>query len=369
MAASSDTADRKPKMPAEGKNISSTARPVPSTSNKMAQTQGSMEWQWLVVSGHGSTASRCTACRGNPHCRGVDSTRTITNVRIVTCSDSCKIPPRVETNLMAMTMPNPRPEPEAGAGAASIDWPSVLAEHERWLRTVICARVGEPQAIDEVMQEVSLAAVRQQAPLSDPAKVGPWLYRLAVRQSLLYRRKQGRRRKLIDRYAQRYRPSEADNRAGRPAGLVVGRGAPGAGSRGDVAAAEARRGDLMLKYTEDWSYRALAEHLGVSESAVETRLHRARQRLRTELAALNVTPADAVTSHDCHEHEHATTLPLDDSRFDRLVDGELSEEERRELLAGLDAEPGGWRRCALAFLESQCWKAGARRVLDGRGCH
>jgi hypothetical protein len=42
--------------------------------------------------------------------------------------------------------------------------------------------------------------------------------------------------------------------------------------------------------------------------------------------------------------------------FDRLVDGELSEEERRDLLAGLDNEPGGWRRCALAFLEAQCWK-------------
>jgi hypothetical protein len=47
---------------------------------------------------------------------------------------------------------------------------------------------------------------------------------------------------------------------------------------------------------------------------------------------------------------------LDDSRFDRLVDGELSETQRQELLAGLDNEPGGWRRCALAFLEAQCWK-------------
>lgn len=50
---------------------------------------------------------------------------------------------------------------------------------------------------------------------------------------------------------------------------------------------------LLLKYTEDWSYHAIAEHLGVSESAVETRLHRARHRLRTELSALDVTPADA----------------------------------------------------------------------------
>jgi hypothetical protein len=48
---------------------------------------------------------------------------------------------------------------------------------------------------------------------------------------------------------------------------------------------------------------------------------------------------------------HVDNLP-----FDRLVDGELDEPERRRLLAGLDNEPGGWRRCALAFLEAQCWK-------------
>ncbi|MEN6457484.1 MAG: hypothetical protein ABFC63_01015 [Thermoguttaceae bacterium] len=50
------------------------------------------------------------------------------------------------------------------------------------------------------------------------------------------------------------------------------------------------------------------------------------------------------------------TNDTDDVRFDRLVDGELSETERRELLAGLDNESGGWRRCALAFLEAQCWR-------------
>lgn len=42
---------------------------------------------------------------------------------------------------------------------------------------------------------------------------------------------------------------------------------------------------------------------------------------------------------------NAGKMPVDDSRCDRLVDGELSEEERRELLASLDKEPGGWRHC------------------------
>jgi hypothetical protein len=42
--------------------------------------------------------------------------------------------------------------------------------------------------------------------------------------------------------------------------------------------------------------------------------------------------------------------------LDRLVDGELGQAERRELLATLDDEPGGWRSCALAFLEAQSWR-------------
>jgi RNA polymerase sigma-70 factor (ECF subfamily) len=58
-----------------------------------------------------------------------------------------------------------------------------------------------------------------------------------------------------------------------------------------IALAQLPRRDaeiLLLKYTEDWSYRQLAERLGASPSAIEARLHRARQRLRAELAALEV---------------------------------------------------------------------------------
>jgi hypothetical protein len=50
--------------------------------------------------------------------------------------------------------------------------------------------------------------------------------------------------------------------------------------------------------------------------------------------------------------------PTNDDRFDRLVDDELSEPERSRLLESLDQQPDGWRRCALAFLEAQCWREG-----------
>lgn len=44
------------------------------------------------------------------------------------------------------------------------------------------------------------------------------------------------------------------------------------------------------------------------------------------------------------------------SQLDRLVDGELSSGDRRAVLLALDRESDGWRRLALAFLESQAMR-------------
>ena len=118
---------------------------------------------------------------------------------------------------MRKPRPVPTPEPEGVAGA--LDWGATLAEHERWLRRVVAARVGEPQAVDEVMQNVALAAVAQRSPLLNPARAAVWLYRLAVRHVLIYRRKTGRQRSLVDRYAARRVVSEVDATAV-AAGLV-----------------------------------------------------------------------------------------------------------------------------------------------------
>jgi hypothetical protein len=52
----------------------------------------------------------------------------------------------------------------------------------------------------------------------------------------------------------------------------------------------------------------------------------------------------------------------DDLLFDRLVDGELPDSERRALLQSLDSRPDGWRCCALAFLEAESWRSELRTV-------
>lgn len=54
----------------------------------------------------------------------------------------------------------------------------------------------------------------------------------------------------------------------------------------------------------------------------------------------------------------------DQQLLDRLIDGELSPEARRDLLLRLEHETGGWRRCALAFLEAQSWGQDFRSLLN-----
>ena len=55
---------------------------------------------------------------------------------------------------------------------------------------------------------------------------------------------------------------------------------------------------------------------------------------------------------------------IDAATLDRLVDGEMNRQAQRELFARLDDEPDGWRRLALAFVESQALAADLGGVAD-----
>lgn len=209
-------------------------------------------------------------------------------------------PGRKETgrggNLSSETMDEPTdlptsaPTGEESAGSLSgLDWGMILGDHRRWLRRVVSARLGEPQAVDEVLQEVAAAAVAQSNRPSwpRPAHLGGWLYRLAVRQALIHRRKAGRYRGLVDRYARRGERVGTDRRTS-PSPLawlllderrrIV---------RQALERLPPRDAELLtLKYAEDWTARELAERLNLEISNVEARLHRARRKLRAELADL-----------------------------------------------------------------------------------
>ena len=186
---------------------------------------------------------------------------------------------------MSESSRRPTTEPDT-AGARAPDWGATLAWNERWLRRVVASRLGEAQAVDEVMQDVALAAVSQRSPLRDPARAAVWLYRLAVRYVLIYRRKSGRRRGLLDRYAERQDPAGSGETTSPLAWLVRD-------ERQKLVQDALRRLPprdaelLVLKYAEGFTARELSERLGVTIPTIEARLHRARGRLRAELTGLS----------------------------------------------------------------------------------
>ncbi len=190
---------------------------------------------------------------------------------------------QLSCRTMNEPLPLPTSEPEILAGA--LDWGATLAQHEQWLRRVVAARLDEPQAVDEVMQDVALAAVAQRSPLVNPARAAVWLYRLAVRQVLMYRRRLGRQRSLVNRYAIHNAPNETDSCPTPLAWLL-------SDERQRIVQAALRRLPsrdaelLVLKYAEGYGARELAVRIGATVPVIEARLHRARRRLRTVLAAM-----------------------------------------------------------------------------------
>lgn len=180
--------------------------------------------------------------------------------------------------------------PANGMPHPAIDWGRCLVEHADWLRHVIRARTGEPQAVDEIWQQVSLAAVAQRSPLSDPAKVAPWLHRLAVILSARYRRKQGRGRKALAALAEHGAGTGAT--ASDPMDLLLARERHEL-TRQALARLAPRDAEMLtLKYGQRWSYRQIAERLGITEKAVDARMQRAREKLRHELSRLGMEGDD-----------------------------------------------------------------------------
>lgn len=166
---------------------------------------------------------------------------------------------------------------------ASIDWAKALESHRSWLATVIRARLADRQAAEDVLQEVALAAIAQSSRPTDPAKVAPWLYRIALRKVINHHRATGRRRRLLDGAIASGRVKEHSSEPGPGDWLLKSENLANVAKVLQDLSPQDRQ-ILLLKYTEGWGYQELAEHLGISIKTVEYRLLRARKALRRRLS-------------------------------------------------------------------------------------
>ena len=150
---------------------------------------------------------------------------------------------------------------EGDSGAAE----ALVARWERRLLRHALRLTGEAEAARDVAQESWLAIFRGLRALDDPARFGPWAYRIATRRCADWIRRKSRRRETS---AERLEPA-ADPPSDSPDMRTLIRGLPAPS-----------RAVLSMFYADEMSVAEIAEALGVPEGTVKSRLYTARERLR-----------------------------------------------------------------------------------------
>lgn len=168
--------------------------------------------------------------------------------------------------------------------SAAIDWPLALSQHGSWMRKVVQSRLGHLNDVDDVVQEIATAVLEQESRPTNPQKVAPWLYGVAVRQASQFLRKQGRQERLRENYSRELADMEAPPN---PRDWVIHAERRLVLAKALDALEPAAREVLLLKYSEGLSYRELAALYEVTEKSLEHRLLKARQCLRRELQAMD----------------------------------------------------------------------------------
>jgi RNA polymerase sigma-70 factor (ECF subfamily) len=149
--------------------------------------------------------------------------------------------------------------------------------------------VNNPQDAEDVLQEAFIKAYRGLAGFDGRSSLSTWLYRIATNEALMHLRRQKQAAVSLDE------PQEIEDGLQEPVQVVDFCCMP----EEELMSAEARRHldeavdrlpanlrlVFLLRDIEGLSTQETAEILNLSETAVKTRLSRARLRLREELSS------------------------------------------------------------------------------------
>jgi RNA polymerase sigma-70 factor (ECF subfamily) len=164
--------------------------------------------------------------------------------------------------------------------AAPTNEVALCAEAPR-LRRLVHRLLGWPGTteVDDVVQEVLLAAWRHRKTFRGDASLSTWLTRIAIRKAQNHVRAATVRRRLFGWW-----PGSAPDEPAAPAqGDDVQATQLDRTQRAMHRLAQKDREVLVLRYLEQRDIEQIADALGCSRAAVDARLTRARQRLRAEL--------------------------------------------------------------------------------------
>jgi RNA polymerase sigma factor (sigma-70 family) len=170
----------------------------------------------------------------------------------------------------------------------------LVRRHAPALQRYVTRRIGAEDAQD-VVAETFLVAFRQRAGYADDGRdCLPWLYGIATRLVHRHWRRESSQLRLLSRTGHDPVIEPFTERVD----AAISASAAKARLAGALARLPASQRDALLLYAwAELSYEQIAAATGVPMGTVQSRISRARQRLRTQLADLAPTPAKHEETH------------------------------------------------------------------------
>ena len=164
----------------------------------------------------------------------------------------------------------------------------LVRRHQRKVFGLLARMLGDRDEAADATQDTFLNLHRHGHRFRREARFSTFVYRVAVNAALNRRRSLGRRRAHQDEFANGQAIGQALPHSPRdPEDSLAGDEIRARVQRCLQALPEALRGPVVLYDIEGLSYGEIAEILQVAEGTVKSRIHRARQALRRELAPLS----------------------------------------------------------------------------------
>jgi RNA polymerase sigma factor (sigma-70 family) len=154
---------------------------------------------------------------------------------------------------------------------------TLILRYHRIVRVVCRQVLGPSPEEDDAYQTTFLLLLKRADRIRHAPSVGSWLYGVAYR--VAWRMRHQRAQRLHADVLPKLAASDAE-----PFALLSAEDQRLAAHAAIAALPNGLRMPLVLRYLEGYTNREVAEHLSLTEAAVEGRLKRAKSRLRTQLA-------------------------------------------------------------------------------------
>lgn len=164
----------------------------------------------------------------------------------------------------------------------------LVKRYQKWVHTLVWRKIGDFHIAEEITQDVFLKAYKKLPTLKPPYNFPGWLYVIATRRCIAWKRKKRLHTTSLDAMPaaqiEELSYAEHDGRRAEATDLECQRAAV---KRLLEKLPESERTVVTMHYLAEMPCEKISEFLGVSPNTIKSRLYRARKRLEGQEALLH----------------------------------------------------------------------------------